>query len=81
MIRFNVVYQQLIAIYDSGCHICCNWSTLKLVLNVPAHRSTIPQINMIPHPVTLNWHWSNQPCSTHLIVNTNHGSSRCQFNL
>jgi len=31
---------------------------------LPAHRSTMPQINMIPHPVTLNWHRANQPCST-----------------
>jgi len=26
---FNVVYQQFIAMYDSGCQICCNWSRLK----------------------------------------------------
>jgi len=32
-------------------------------LYVPSHRSTMPQISMIPHPVTLNWHWDNQPCS------------------
>jgi len=23
-------------------------------MNVPAHRSTMPKLNMIPHPVTLN---------------------------
>jgi len=38
---FNVIYQQFRAMYDSG-------------FNVPAHRSTMPQVNMIPHPVTLN---------------------------
>jgi len=26
---FNVVYQQFIVMYDSGCQICCNWSRLK----------------------------------------------------
>jgi len=46
-----------IAMYDSGCQICCNLSRLKQGFNVPAHRSTILQINMIPHLVTLNWHW------------------------
>jgi len=59
---FNVVYQQFRAMYDSSCQICCNWSRLEPVY-VPAHRSTKPQINMIPHAVTLNWHWANQPCS------------------
>jgi len=53
VIGFNVVYQQFKAMYNSGCQICCNWSR-------PSHRSTMPQINMIPHPVTLNWHWANQ---------------------
>jgi len=53
---FNVVYQRFIALYDSGCQICCNWSRLKPCFKVPAHRSTMPQINMIPHPVTFNWH-------------------------
>jgi len=24
-----VTYQQFKAMYDSGCQICCNWSTLK----------------------------------------------------
>jgi len=23
---------------------------------VPEHQSTVPQLNMILHPVTLNWH-------------------------
>jgi len=23
--------------------------------------SIMPQINMISHPVTLNWYWANQP--------------------
>jgi len=56
VIGFNVVYQQFIAtcMYDSGYQICCNWSRLKLGFNVPAHQSIIPQINTIPHPVTLN---------------------------
>jgi len=26
---FNIVYQQFIAMYDSGCQIWCNWSRLK----------------------------------------------------
>jgi len=26
---FKVVYQRLIAMYDSGCQICCNWTRLK----------------------------------------------------
>jgi len=30
-------------------------------VNVPKHRSIMPQINMTPHPVTLNRHWANQP--------------------
>jgi len=63
MNAFNVVYQQFIAMYDSGCQIFCNWSRLKPGFKVPAHRSTMPQINMILHPVILNWHWANQPCS------------------
>jgi len=29
------------------------------VLNVAAHQNTTLQINMIPYPVTLNWHWAN----------------------
>jgi len=75
VIGFNVVYQQLRAVYDSGCQICC-----KPGFNVQAHRSTMPQINTIPHPVTLNWHWTSQTsCSRPLIVNANQGSSRCQF--
>jgi len=46
--QFKVIYQQFIAIYDSGCQIYCNWSRLKTRFKVPAHRSTMPQINMIP---------------------------------
>jgi len=53
-IGFNVVYQQFRAMYNSGCQICCNWSRLKPGFRVPVHLSTMPQINMIPHPVTLN---------------------------
>jgi len=59
--RINVVYQRFIAIYDIGRHICCKWSRLKPGFIVPTHRSTMSQINMIPHPDTLNWHWANQP--------------------
>jgi len=47
---FNVVCQQFIALYDSGCQICCNWCTLKPDFNGPSHLSTMPQINKIPHP-------------------------------
>jgi len=54
VIGFNVVYQQFIAMYDSSCQICCNWFRFKSGFTVPEHRSTMPQINMIPHPVTLN---------------------------
>jgi len=61
--HIHVIYQQFIAMYDSGCQIFCNWSRLKPRFKIPAHRSTIPQINMIPHPATLNLHWTNKPCS------------------
>jgi len=53
--RFNIVYQQFRAMYDGGCQNCCNWFRLR-----PAHQSTMPQINTIPHPVTLKWHRANQ---------------------
>jgi len=56
---FNVVYQQFIAIYDSGCQICCNWSRFKPGYKVAAHRSIMPWINMIPLPGTLNWRWTS----------------------
>jgi len=59
---FNVVYQQFISMYESACQICCNRSRLESGFNLPAHRTTMPQINMIPYPVTLNRHWVNQPC-------------------
>jgi len=55
VIEFNVVYQQFRTMYDSGCQIWCNWSRLKPDFIMPAHRSTMPQINMIRHPVNLNW--------------------------
>jgi len=42
---FNVVYQQFRAMYDSGCHICCNRSRLKPGFKVPAQRSTNNFIN------------------------------------
>jgi len=59
--RFNVVYKQFIAMNDSGWQICCNWSRLKPGFTVPAHRNNMLQMNMIPHPVTLNWPWTKQP--------------------
>jgi len=62
-----------------GCQICCNWSRLKAGINLPAHWGTMPQINVTPHPVTLNWCWANQLWSRTLIVNANQGSSRYQF--
>jgi len=34
---FNVVYQLIIAMYDSGCQ---NWSRLEPGFNVPAHWNT-----------------------------------------
>jgi len=52
--RFNVVYQQFIVMYDSGCWICFNWSILKLGFKVKVQQSTMLQINMIPHPLTLH---------------------------
>jgi len=61
VIGFNVVYQQFVAMYNSGCKICCNWSRFKLGYKVLVHQSTMPLVNMISHTVTLNWHWANQP--------------------
>jgi len=43
---FNVVYQQFIALFDSG-QICSNWSRLKPGFDVRVHSSTMPKINMI----------------------------------
>jgi len=54
VVEFNVIYQQFITMYDSGCQIYCNWSRFKPDFMVPARRGTMPQIKMIPHPVTLN---------------------------
>jgi len=48
---FNVVYQQFIAVYNSGCQNCCKWSRLKLGFNVPVHRGTMLQMNIIPYSV------------------------------
>jgi len=60
---FNVVYQQIIAtvcMYDSGYQICCNWSRLKPGLKLPAHRSTMPQVNIITTPSSFfNRQWVN----------------------
>jgi len=47
VIEFNVVYQQFRVMYDSDCQICCKWSRLKPSFNVPAHWSTMPQINIL----------------------------------
>jgi len=33
----NVGYQQFIAMYDSGCQICCNGSRLKLFFLMYQH--------------------------------------------
>jgi len=53
---FNIVYQQFIAMYDSGCQICCNWSRLELVLmcqhNLKYHAADKHDAHV--HPVTLN---------------------------
>jgi len=45
--------------------------------NVTAHRCTMPQINMITYPVTLNWHWDNQPSSWTLTK----GSTSAKFSV
>jgi len=37
---FNIVYQQFITVYGSGCQIFCNWSRLEPGFKLPAHRST-----------------------------------------
>jgi len=34
MNEFNVVYQKVISMYDSGCQICCEWSRIKPGFNV-----------------------------------------------
>jgi len=46
---FNVVSQQFIA-------TVVRQFILQPGFKLPAHRSTMTQINMIPYPVTLNWH-------------------------
>jgi len=33
---FNVIYQQFIAMYASGCQICCRWSRHKPILGNPS---------------------------------------------
>jgi len=38
---------------------------------------SMPQINMIPNPVILYWHWDNQFCA--LMVNVKQGSNRCRI--
>jgi len=39
---FNVVYQQFIAMYDSGCQICCNYSRLKPKYHAAIKHDTLP---------------------------------------
>jgi len=46
--------------YDSDCQIYCNWSKLKPGFN--AHRSTMPQINMIAKSVSESRQLANR-CS------------------
>jgi len=53
-----------IYIQQWNCQICCNWSRLKPCFNVPAYRRTMPQMNRIPHPITLYWHWAKQSLYT-----------------
>jgi len=49
-----------IAMYDSGCQIYCNCTDSSRVLNCQhTEVHTMPQIYMISHPVTVNWHWAN----------------------
>jgi len=48
---FKAVYHRCIAMYDSDGQIWCKWSKLKPEFNVPAHRSSLLQITMVPHPV------------------------------
>jgi len=31
MNEFNVVYQQIIAMYNGGCQVCCNCSTTRVL--------------------------------------------------
>jgi len=47
--RIERRYQQFIAMYDSGRQTCCVWSRFKSGFEIPAHRSTMPQINMKTH--------------------------------
>jgi len=61
MRKNKILSKMYIAMYDSGCQICCNCSRLKLGFYVPAHWSTMPKINMIPHPVTLNYNGPTSP--------------------
>jgi len=56
----TVVVRSVVTGSDSSWDSMCQHTKvpslemIKLGFNVPAHRSTKPQINMIPHPVTLN---------------------------
>jgi len=38
-----------------------HWLKLKPGFNLPARRSTMPQMNMIHHPVTIYWEWKCMP--------------------
>jgi len=80
VIGFNVIYQQFRASMTVVVRSAVTGADSSWVLMCQlAYWNTILQINMIPHPVTLNWHWANQPCSRSLMVNANQASSRCQF--
>jgi len=45
----NDVSQRCLVMYGSGCQIFYNRARLKPGFIVPAHRSSMPQINMIPY--------------------------------
>jgi len=49
--------------YDLFFRSAVTGPDLSGVLMCKHTKVTMQQINMIPHPVTLNWHWVNQPCS------------------
>jgi len=63
------VYQKFIDMYGSGCHICWHWSWLKPRFIVPAHRSTMSQINMKPQAGTLYWQWATIPVLADMFLN------------
>jgi len=48
---FNVVSQQYIALYDSGCKICLLEQT-QAGIQEPPYKSTMPHMYMTPNPET-----------------------------